>query len=245
MSKLNFKGYKEILKSVLYWKLRLLVQFKDVEFKFRNTGLGNNGASKLTVSGIVPAVPSVNINIPLTNNTITLPEAPTKEYVIYTELKGINLERWNVRIPYIIDWKGWNIFEGAEAPAIIEGYKLEAVIGYDASTEIEGNFYNGTSLRMFNGWSYGFLYAAFSFTDDDPIYQIATKRALRTAIGNLYQKYEEHPCIVFYSNSSTNDLSNRKFYNVLPIGVEKYKVKLELANGESVSRFFDTAWNPI
>jgi hypothetical protein len=40
-------------------------------------------------------------------------------------------------------------------------------------------------------------------------------------------------------------LTNRKFYNVVPVGIEYYKVKLELANGESVTRFFDTSWNPV
>lgn len=250
MARLNFKGYKELLKGVYYWKLRLLVQFKDVEFKFKNTGLGNNGASKLTIYGIVPEVPSITVQT-RQGGTKTYPTAPSREYVIYTELKGINLERWNVRIPYVVDWKGWNIFSTPETPAIIEGYKLEAGIGYDDSTEKEGPFYLENQVRMFNGWSFttsnvvGIKQVAFSFSGNEPTYTVTTKRSLRFAIRILYETYKEHPCIVFYSNSSTNDLSNKKFYNVLPIGIEKYKVKLELANGESVYRFFDPLWNPI
>ena len=96
---------------------------------------------------------------------------------------------------------------------------------------------------------------AFAFYDDSDepspsepvsaVYNINSSELLRFSVRELYSKYQEHPYITLYSTNLGVDLTNRKFYNVVPIGIIAYKVKLELANGESVVRFFDTAWNPL
>lgn len=257
---MNFDGYINLIRNAQYWKLNLIVYFRDVEFKFRNTGAGNNGASKLTVSAITPnsqlTIPAETIqrsNLQTGQlETVTIPEfsvgIPSKEYVIYTELRGINLERWNVRIPYVLDGKGWNMLDYTGDPnVVIDGFRLEPGLGYDYTTELSNDkFYGGTSLRLFRGWSAPSINRiAFSFDDDSAIYPLDANRRLITDAQSLLQEYGELPCIVFYSTNTSTDLSNRKFYNVVPIGAKYYKVKLELANGESVYRLFDMGWNPI
>jgi hypothetical protein len=273
---LNFNGYINLIRNVQYWKLNLIVYFRDVEFKFRNTGAGNNGASKLTVYGVTPdsvvTIPEETVqrsNLATGQlETVTIPAQTfgieSKEYVIYTELRGINLERWNVRIPYVLDGKGWNILDYSGNPDIVaDGFRLEPGLGYDPSTELSNDkFYEFTSLRLFDTWGYGStatpIYDGpfitgwsgqtnvnFTFSDESAIYPLDANARLIAKAGTLLQNYGELPCIVFYSTNTSNDLSNRKFYNVVPIGAKYYKVKLELANGESVIRFFDMGWNPV
>lgn len=274
---LNFDGYINIIKNIQYWKLHVIVYFRDVEFRFKNTGLGNNGASKLTVSAITPSseftVPPETVqrsNLQTGElESVTIPGfsggIPSKEYVIYTELRGINLERWNVRIPYILDGKGWNILDyTGNSNVVMDGFRLEPGLGYDPSTELSSDkFYGGTSLRVFDRWTRGAdasviydsagnavgidqdAYLAFAFDEDSTVYRLDANQLLLANSQKLLQDYGELPCIVFYSTNTNTDLSNKKFYNVLPIGAKYYKVKLELANGEKIFRYFDMGWNPV
>jgi hypothetical protein len=242
--------YKKILQNVEFWKFIIHLYYRDVEFKFRNTGAGNNGASKLTIYGITPLIGDTTVN------GAFQPILP-KQYVIYTELRGINLERWNVRVPYILDGGsstpegGWNVLD----PDVGNGYRIEAGLSYKSAFELSRDkFFDNTKLRMFWGWSYADNVrdstdsATFSIYDTGSdrgfAYNINTSGLLVKEVGDLVQTYGEHPCVVLFSTNTSVDLTNRKFYNVVPVGIEYYKVTLELANGESVTRFFDTSWNP-
>jgi hypothetical protein len=246
---LTLGGYRNILSNINYWKLNIIFDYRDVEFKFRNTGLGNNGASKLTISGITPnlfvEVPAETIQRSNINTqqieTVTIPGfsfgVKPKEYVIYTELRGINLERWNVRVPYIVDWD-WSPIEDPEnVPA---NYRLSAGLGYNDANELGGDI--GRTIPIFDSAvRVGVAGTQFNFSGN--VLNIASKTFLKFDIDRLMSKYGEHPYITFYTTQTTANSTNRKFYNVLPVGIEKYKVKLELANGESITRFFDTSWN--
>ncbi len=312
---LSIRGYKEILKSILYWKYNLHVIYQDVQFKFRNTGLGNNGASKLTIYGIVPevktydfaATPDATIQnpgnvtvvtggrdsagsavsntvvppgspVPVTNepglsswNPVTsmvlgqdgnpirsstgLPllqtiVAPRTEYVVYTEVRGINLEKWSVRVPQVLGptpLASWNVLDGVAG--IPPGWRLEAGIGYNRINEISlDKFDNKDTIALFESVRSetpegGGRRLNFRFRPNIRI-PIATSSKLSTSIARIIRDYGVHPCIELY-NPNSADGANKRFYNLLPLGLVAYRVKLELANGESVQRLFDTSWNPI
>jgi hypothetical protein len=243
---LTVEGYRNLLSGVEFWKYNLVMQCRDLEFKFRNTGLGNNGASKLTISGIVPKIPARTTTIPILNTVINLEEVPSREYVIYTELRGINLERWNVRVPYLLGLDNYNILEGVTG--VPPGYRIEAGLGYKilgpgVNPEISSNI--NKSISLFDSAASRGFNLVLEFPDTPVLAPLNTSERLGTQIPELYNTYQEHPLIIFFNTNTNSNNNNKKFYNLLPVGITRYKVKLELANGEKVSRFFDTNWNPV
>lgn len=187
---------------------------------------------------------------------------PAKEYTIYTEIKTENKDSWSIIIPEIC--KPWGnllddeISKGNIAPntRLAPGFKYYSdYTGYSdevsslprtfkipskvsAITLNEMQAIQGGSEKKvgfkFDSTNTITSYAAAGY----PLPAVATDLSIKlsspTGIQRLYSIYNEHPAIRLFTD--VDNPKRTKFYDWVPLGVEKYKFTLTLSNGEEVTK---------
>ena len=176
---------------------------------------------------------------------------PPREYLVYSEIRSSNLENWIIVIPEIS--KGWgNLLEAnvnvTPDTSLYPGFEYDNTYGTKTWNEVQGlpkeislpTTVTYQSIPQFQYITFGFGGTGNSFIPAGTIPKLPIDLSRRLSSPNgiqrIYNLYGYHPAIRFYADY--DDPNRTKFYDWLPLGVEKYKVVLELSTGESVSTTF-------
>jgi len=178
---------------------------------------------------------------------------PSREYLVYSEIRSSNLENWSIVIPEIS--KGWgnllsNNSNVTPDTSLYPGFEYDNTYGTKTWNEVQGlpkeislpkavyrtaniDFAFGTS--NIPDISSNIPYVTGGVIPKLPI-NLSQRLSSPNGIQRIYNLYGYHPAIRFYADY--DDPYRTKFYDWLPLGVEKYKVVLELSTGESVATTF-------
>jgi hypothetical protein len=281
----NLQGYIEVLNNIEFWKYSFNIFYKKYNLKFRNTGNGGSGPATLKIFGVTPEFKQIEISrddylegfntIDSYGNRYwpdfvietflnSTPDAtsfkvgfniPSREYLVYSEIRSSNLENWSIVIPEIS--KGWgNLLENnndvTSDTSLYPGFEYDNTYGTKTWNEVQGLpkeiSLPKSVLTTDGGAKQNFIFGKASFPSsvDMPYVPAGTipklpinlsqRLSSPNGIQRIYNLYGYHPAIRFYADY--DDPYRTKFYDWLPLGVEKYKVVLELSTGESVATTF-------
>jgi len=229
------------------------IEFSTAEYLSTNTtdGFGNDYWPAFVGSAYrnAPGFPAVGPTFKVGFNI------PSREYLVYSEIRSSNLENWSIVIPEIS--KGWgNLLENnndvTSDTSLYPGFEYDNTYGTKTWNEVQGLpkeiSLPKSVLTTDGGAKQNFIFGKASVLSsvDMPYVPAGTipklpidlSRRLSSPDGiqRIYNLYGYHPAIRFYADY--DDPYRTKFYDWLPLGVEKYKVVLELSTGESVSTTF-------
>jgi hypothetical protein len=279
----NLQGYINVLDNIEFWKYNFHIFYKKYNLKFRNTGNGGHGPATLKIFGVTPEFKQIELSTtdyqsnnitdgfgndywpdfvrdaapnPITPDVTSFKvgfNIPSREYLVYSEIRSSNLENWSIVIPEIS--KGWgnllsNNSNVTPDTSLYPGFEYDNTYGTKTWNEVQGlpkeislpkavrrtaniDFAFGTS--NIPNISSNIPYVTGGVIPKLPI-NLSQRLSSPNGIQRIYNLYGYHPAIRFYADY--DDPYRTKFYDWLPLGVEKYKVVLELSTGESVATTF-------